>query len=87
MFGSGPFTTAQFVDVLRPHVNPMEAARQSDSNRVAHRPDAYESRRKDEVTVGLRKMAVQMLHNRAKSGRVVVVGGGVYRFPGGDTDE
>ena len=79
-FGAEPFTTAQFVEVLRPHVNPMEAARTSDLTRVPSKPDEYESRRKDEVSVGLTRMANQILHNRRKSGKVVLLGGGVFRF-------
>lgn len=86
-FGVEPFTTAEFVEVLRPHVNPMEAARKSDLIRVPHKPDRYESRRKDEVSVGLTKMAAEMLYNRRKSGKVVLLGDGVFRFSGGDADE
>ena len=79
-FGSEPFTVPEFVEVLRPYVNPMEAARRSDRLRVPDRPQAYESRRKDDVAAGMAHMARQMLSNRTKSGAVERLGGGVYRL-------
>jgi hypothetical protein len=79
-FGSEPFTVLELVDVLRPYVNPMEAARKADRLRVPAKPPEYETRRKDEVSVGLSLMARQMLTNRVRSGGVESLGGGVYRF-------
>lgn len=79
-FGSDPFTVLELVEVLRPYVNPMEAARLADRRRLSERPQAYESRRKDEVAVGMRSMAAQLLNNRIKSGAVERLEVGVYRL-------
>jgi hypothetical protein len=79
-FGSDEFTVSEFMEVLRPHVNPMEAAREADRVRVSHRPDVYETRRKDDVTVGLRVMAQRMLRNRLRSGSVKSVDRGVFKL-------
>ena len=84
-FGDSSFTAADFAEVIRPHVNPMEAVRVAERRREYKRqglrPDEYGyGRRKDDVTVGLKWMATYILNNKRRYPTVEHVERGVYRF-------
>lgn len=86
------FTTAEAAEVLRPHINPMVALRKVQTRRRTEGRvtswETYETRRLDDVTVGLRCIASELVSNRTgKNGcspLVVRVGPGQYRLLKGD---
>jgi hypothetical protein len=81
-FGHCTFTNADLAEVIREFVSPMEAVRAVDKWRVSRVDGRYETRRKDDATVGLRFMARTLTSNYRKGMNPPIeqVERGVYRF-------
>lgn len=78
------FTISDVVDVMRGHINPMAAARRAANSRRYEFNPAYESRKADDVEVGLRAIAQSYVNNRRSHrdtvARIARQRRGVYRF-------